>query len=264
MVWINRIFRKRDMAVLICGVIAMQLLMHLLIDRFMFHPVTGGYDRNIDGYVELCVGGETIAARALGPTRGQKAILFCHGNAEDLTSVDGRFDELISDGITVVAFDYPGYGMSTGTPTEEGCYRSCHALYDWLIKERGFTPQDIFVVGFSIGSGVAVELASKCPVGGLWLEAPFLSAPRAVTRFRLLVADPFPNIRRIGKLSCPVVIMHGTKDRIVPFVQGQRLFKAIEAKKRFIVVEGAGHTDLMDIFGKDAYERELGLFVSHE
>lgn len=264
MAWINRMFRSSDVAVLISGVILMQLLICLLINQFMFHPIVGGYDSSIDGYVEIRDGDRIIAARTLGPRRGRKAILFCHGNAEDLTAIDGRFDGLIADDVTVVSFDYPGYGLSSGYPTEEGCYRSCHALYDWLVQERKFSPPDIFVVGFSIGSGVAVELAVGRPVGGLWLEAPFLSAPRALTRFRLLAVDPFPSISRISEVVCPVVIMHGTMDRIVPFEQGERLFRAATATKRFIAVEGAGHANLIDVFGKDAYEKEILRFLAHE
>lgn len=261
---VNKIFRKSDIAVLIFGIVLIQVLAHLLINRFMFHPVVGCYDNSIDGYVEIHSEGETIAVRALGPYRGQKAILYCHGNAEDLTSLDGRFDELISDGVTVVSFDYPGYGLSSGSPSEEGCYRSCHAVYDWLIQERKFSPQDIFVVGFSIGSGVATELASTKPVGGLWLEAPFLSAPRAFTRIRMLVVDSFPNIKRITDVTCPIVIMHGTKDGIIPFKQGKRLFEEATTTKHFITVEGAGHANLIETFGKDAYENELRKFMAYE
>ena len=261
---INRMFRKSDVAVLIFGIVLVQVLAYLLINRFMFHPVVGCYDKSIDGYVELHSDGETIAVRALGPYRGQKAILFCHGNAEDITALDGRFDELFAKGVTVVSFDYPGYGLSSGSPTEEGCYRSCHKVYDWLIQERKFLPQDIFVVGFSIGSGVAVELASKKTIGGLWLEAPFLSAPRALTKLRLLIVDPFPNISRIKEVACPVVIMHGTKDRIIPFKQGEGLFKSITGTKHFIAVEGADHTNLIDVFGKNEYESELRKFMSYE
>ena len=262
MAWINKIFRVRDFFVLILGVIVMQTLACLLINRFMFYPVKGGYDQSLDGYVSIETNGENVAARVLGPWRGRRAILFCHGNAEDLTSLDGRFDGLVAEGVTVATFDYPGYGLSDGSPSEAGCYRNCHALYDWMIHTRGFAPEDIFVVGFSIGSGIAVELAVARDVGGLWLEAPYLSTPRVVTRMRLLVIDPFPNIGRIGNVHCPVVVMHGTRDGVIPFSQGRQLFEAAPAPKRFIAVDGAGHEDLITSYGVKQYERELREFLS--
>lgn len=264
MALINKLFCARDFFVLILGVMVMQVLVWLLINRFMFHPVSGGYDQNLDGYVALEVNGEKVAVRVLGPRRGRKAILFCHGNAEDLTSLDGRFDHLVADGVTVATFDYPGYGLSDGSPSEAGCYRNCHVLYDWLVNTRNFLPKDIFVVGFSIGSGVAVELAATREVGGLWLEAPFLSAPRAVTRVRLFWVDSFPNIDRMVNVHCPVVVMHGTADRIIPFSQGKQLAAAVSVPKRFIPVDGAGHEDLIMTYGVKNYEHELREFLSQE
>ena len=135
------------------------------------------------------------------------------------------FRSVVSKGVfTIAAVDYPGYGLSDGSPDEEGCYRNVHRLYDWLIAERGFKPEDIIVVGFSIGTGPAVELAATKPVGGLVLQAPYLSAPRIVTKVRLLPIDPFPNLKRIGDIKCPLVVIHGTDDSIIPFAHGKELF----------------------------------------
>ena len=259
--WIKKMFRKRDVAVLVAGVVIVQLLAFLLINRFMFHPVKGGYDRTMDGYVDIGTNGVAVAARVIGPAKGRKVVMYCHGNAEDMTAIDGRFDALVDDGYTIATFDYPGYGLSDGSPDEKGCYRNAHRLYDWLVHERGFVAKDVIVVGFSIGTGVATELAASREVGGLWLEAPYLSAPRVVTRIRLLLVDPFPSYDWIQAVKCPIVMLHGTADSVIPYSQGRKLYDLAPQPKRFIPVEDAGHTDIIDALGKSRYQEMLLSFA---
>ena len=177
----------------------------------------GGYGESTEGYVDIGTNGVKIAAIVLGPERGKKAILRCHGNVEDAANSLFALRYLARRGFTVACVDYPGYGLSDGSPDEDGCYRNVHRLYDWLIEKRGFKPEDIIVDGFSIGSGPATELAATKPVGRLVLEAPFLSAPRVVTRIRILPIDPFPNLKMIKDVKCPVLIIHGTEDETVPY-----------------------------------------------
>ena len=261
MAWTNKLFCKRDIFIVPCGLLAIQVLAWLCINRFMFHPVSGGYDESISGYVDIGTNGVRIAARLLGSDRDKKVLIYCHGNAEDLTAIDDRFLGVLPKDYAVATFDYPGYGLSSGSPSEGGCYESALRLYDWLVSERGFCGDDIVVVGYSIGSGVATELATRRKVAGLWLEAAFLSAPRAVTRMRLLLVDPFQNVSKIQSLKCPLMMLHGTSDRIVPYAQGATLFDAAPQPKRFITVEGAGHLDILDTFGVSPYADLLVRFV---
>ena len=261
MAWINRLFRKRDLLVLIVGLAIMQGLVCLLINRLMFHPVKGGYDKTLDAYVDIGTNGVSIAARVIGVPKKNKVIMYCHGNAEDMTPIDGRFDGLIGKGYAIATFDYPGYGLSDGSPDEAGCYRNAHRLYDWLINDRGFAAKDIVVVGCSIGTGVATELAATRDVGGLWLEAAYLAAPRVVTRIRLLPIDPFPNCERIRDVKCPIVMLHGTSDSIIPYSHGRQLYDLAPNPKWFIPVEDADHTDFIDIMGRSRYEAMLLSFV---
>jgi len=263
MVWINRLFRKRDLLVLIAGLVIMQGLACLLINRFMFHPVKGGYDKTLDGYVDIGTNGVSIAARIVGAYEGKKVIMYCHGNAEDLTAVDGRFDALVAEGYTVATFDYPGYGLSDGTPDEDGCYRNAYRLYDWLVCCRGISPKDIIVVGYSIGTGVATAIAASRKVGGLWLEAAYLSAPRAVTRIRLLFVDSFPSIDTIRHVECPIVMLHGTSDSIIPYSQGRRLYDIAPIPKWFVPINGAGHGDFIEEMGVQRYTEMLRCFLDN-
>ena len=231
------------------------------INSLMFHPVKGRYNATTRGYVDIGTNGVKIAAIVLGPERGKKAIIRCYGNAEDALSTLDMLELLAEGGYTVASVDYPGYGLSDGSPDEAGCYRNVHRLYDWLIETRGFKPEEIIVDGFSIGTGPATELAATCPCGGLILEAPFLSAPRVVTRVRLLPVDPFPNLKRIGDVKCRVLMIHGTGDRVIPYSQGQALFKLANEPKRFVSVEDGDHNTLVDDMGFDNYFELIKSFV---
>ena len=247
-------FLKSVVRVVVCVIIGLEVIGCCFINSLMFQPVCR-YGVDCPGYVDIGTNGTKVAAIVRGPTRGRKAILYCHGNAEDATGALGMLEGLAGHGFTVAAVDYPGYGLSDGSPDEEGCYRVVHRLYDWLVAERGFRPQDIVVIGFSIGTGPAVELAASEPVGGLVLQAPYLSAPRIVTKVRVLPIDPFPNLKRIGAIRCPLVVIHGTEDSIIPFAHGKRLYELASEPKRFIAVNGADHNDLIWTLGQEEYER---------
>ena len=252
---------KRILRVAIVVFVVMQIIALTSIDWFMFHPgmVTEKYDESAEGYVNIGTGEEPIAAVILGQERGKKAILRCHGNAESMYQSLWVLRDLIWRGYTVACVDYPGYGLSAGSPTEEGCYRAVHRLYDYLVEKRGFSPKDIIVDGFSIGTGPAVELASTKEVGGLVLEAPFLSAPRVLTRVRLLLNDPFPSARRVyNGIGCPMMIIHGTDDTVIPFAHGERLHQLscllpCGYSRRFVPVEGADHTEIPVVLGTTDY-----------
>ena len=252
---------KSAARIIVIVVVLLLLIGTGCINSMMFHPVKGGYNATTWGYVDIGTNGVKVAAIVYGPKRGKKAIIRCHGNAEDAKGTLWALEELSDKGYTVASVDYPGYGLSDGSPDEEGCYRNVHRLYDWLIEKRGFKPEDIVVDGFSIGTGPAVELAATRPCGGLILEAPFLSAPRVVTRVRILPVDPFPNLKRIGDVKCPVLMIHGTKDSIIPYSQGQALFKLANEPKRFVSVEDGDHNTLVDDMGFDNYYELIKGFV---
>ena len=254
---------KSSGRILVCVAVVALLTGMGCINSLMFHPdfCRGGYGESTEGYVDIGTNGVKIAAIVLGPERGKKAILRCHGNAEDAANSLFALRYLARRGFTVACVDYPGYGLSDGSPDEDGCYRNVHRLYDWLIEKRGFKPEDIIVDGFSIGSGPATELAATKPVGRLVLEAPFLSAPRVVTRIRILPIDPFPNLKMIKDVKCPVLIIHGTKDSVIPHRHGKELFELANEPKRFIPVDGADHDDLIFKMGPEHYLKAIEGFA---
>jgi len=127
------------------------------INSLMFHPVKWRHGTHTSGYVEIGTNGVRIAAIVLGPEHGRKAIIRCHGNAESAVGTLWALKALAAEGYTVASVEYPGYGLSDGSPDEKGCYRNVHRLYDWLIETRGFKPEEIIINGFSIGTGPATD-----------------------------------------------------------------------------------------------------------
>jgi fermentation-respiration switch protein FrsA (DUF1100 family) len=181
---------------------------------------------------------------------GQGAVLYCHGNAGNLshraTSVKRWLRELDKP---VLIFDYPGYGRSDGSPNEAGCYAAGDAAYDWLIETQKVPPEQIILYGGSLGGGVAVELASRRPHRALVLVKTFTSIPECAQSIypwlpaRWLCRNRFDNLQKIAHCTRPVFIAHGTADRLVPFAHGRQLFAAANEPKQFLSMEGMGHNE---------------------
>lgn len=256
-----KLFQKRDVSIVVIAAVAVQILAFCLIDRIMFQPGEIRYTMNFPGVIDVSTNEATVAAFVAGNLQKGKVILYCHGNAEDILDSSSRFVFLSEHGCAFSAVDYPGYGCSAGRPSESGCYGNVTRLYNWLVDEQKVSPTNIIVVGFSIGTGPAVELASKRNVGALILMAPFLSAPRVMTHIRLLLCDPFQNERKICNVRCPCVIIHGTKDTVIPVSHGMQLYESVKAPKKLVKVVGAGHNDLIDMLGEDAF---MGLVMNVE
>jgi hypothetical protein len=196
-----------------------------------------------------------------------KVLLIFHGNAENIGTGLGRTKILSSLGLNILALDYRGYGKSEGSPDEAGVYRDAEAGYRYLIGARGFRPQDIVVHGVSLGGAVAIDLASRLECGGLIAESTFTSA-RAMARHAFLIPlyasvpkSRFDSIAKISKVRAPVLIIHGTRDEVIPFSMGEQLYSAAGASKSFVAIGRAGHNDLLFV-GGEAYIASLRAFVS--
>ncbi len=216
----------------------------------IFLPPPPATYRAGDGTLLLSTpGGQRIAARYLENPAATYTILHSHGNAEDLSLIRSMLQQLRDSGFAVFAYDYRGYGLSEGRPSERASYEDIDTAYEYLTREARVPPDRIIAYGRSVGSGPAVELASQRPVGGLVLESAFVTAFRVLTRVPLLPFDKFRNIDKIQRVRCPVLVMHGMADAIVPFSHGLALFRAAPEPKRFLWVEDAGHNDFLLVAG---------------
>jgi fermentation-respiration switch protein FrsA (DUF1100 family) len=221
----------------------------IISDRMIFLPPAPSYRDTPDVLRLPTADGERIAAVYFPNLAATYTLLLSHGNAEDLGWVLPSLPPLRDLGFGVFAYDYRGYGLSEGRPSERHVYADIDAAYEYLTRELRVPPARIILYGRSLGAGAAVDLAARRAVGGLILESPFLTAFRVMTRVPVFPFDKFRNVDKIGRVRCPVLIMHGEADEIVPLWHGQRLFERVPGPKMFVSVPGAHHNDFMWVAG---------------
>lgn len=228
-------------------------------DSMIFMPQAASYQDNKD-ILKLPVSKtEKISARYLPNPQAKYTILYSHGNASDLGDMRPTLDRLRQWGFSVFAYDYRGYGTSDGSPSENNAYQDADAAYSYLTKELKIPPQQIIIYGQSLGGGAATELAAKYPVAGLILESTFTSAFRVVVPIPILPFDKFTNRDKLRKVRCPVLVMHGEADDIIPIQHGQRLYASAPEPKQSLWIPGAGHNDFMEVAG-DRQQKALSSF----
>ncbi|MCF2970727.1 alpha/beta hydrolase [Synechococcus sp. Nb3U1] len=221
-------------------------------ERMIFLPRPSSYQDGEQILKLTTRDGVSISAVYLLNPAATYTLLYSHGNAEDLGDIFPRMLSLQRQGFGVLAYDYRGYGTSEGTPSEAGVYLDIEAAYAYLIRQ-GIPPEQILVYGRSVGGGPSVYLAAQKPVGGVILESTFVTTFRVLTRIPLLPFDRFDNLSRIPKIECPLLILHGTDDGLIPFWHAQTLYRAARDPKRLIPIEGANHNDLLQVAGDDYY-----------
>ncbi len=189
------------------------------------------------------------------PAAGSKfAFLYSHGNAEDIGDVAPFLDEMNRHGYSVFAYDYRGYGLCDGSPSEKNAYKDAEAAYRYMTETLKIPPERIIAHGRSLGGALAVEVASKNKVAGLIMESSFETAFHVAIPFTILPFDRMRNIDKIRKVNVPVLVIHGTKEEVIPLNHGLRLFAAANEPKTFYKVDGAGHNNLHDVAGERYWE----------
>jgi len=220
-------------------------------DRLIFLPRPSSYQKNGD-FVKLQSNDKVqITGIYLPLPKAKYTILYSHGNAEDLGQILPRLRDLRDIGFSIFAYDYQGYGTSQGKPSVKGAYQDINTAYEYLTQKLGIPPNQIIVYGRSVGGGPSVDLASRQPVAGLVIESSFTTAFRVVTRIPIYPFDKFPNINKIKNVNCPVLVIHGNADRVIPFSHGQELFALTNQPKLSLWVNGAGHTNLLEVAGEE-------------
>jgi fermentation-respiration switch protein FrsA (DUF1100 family) len=209
--------------------------------------------------------GEQVILWHVPPAPGRPVVLFLHGNGDALLWLVPHFRAMTADGTGLVALAFRGYSGSSGSPSEQGLLADGAAAYEFAAARYPFA--GIVVWGYSLGSGVAVPLATTHPVAAVVLEAPFSSAVDVaagaypIFPVRLLMRDRFRSDLRIGALKAPLLVMHGDRDTVVPIAFGRRLFELAPEPKRFVVIAGGTHVDLHErgsIAVAQAFLREVG------
>lgn len=178
----------------------------------------------------------------------KKTLIYFHGNASSGLARMPRVRPYIDQGYGVLLTEYRGYSGNPGHPSEQGLYNDGRAFTDFVKKQSG-EPGIIFY-GESLGGGVAVQMATEYNEAALILEAPFTSAVDVAQRryfyfpVKALMKDRFKNIKKIDRINAPLLIVHGTNDRTVPYDFGRALYNVARDPKQFVSLEGAGHNDV--------------------
>ncbi len=239
----------------LCGVVALFLLQRSFI--FPIPPV-GRTSPDAAGFPEAeehiltTSDGEKVIIWYVPAKPGHPVVLFFHGNGDFLAGRVSRFRGITAGGTGLVALSYRGYAGSTGKPSEQGLLNDAAAAYAFTAAR--YKPDQIVVWGFSLGTGVAVAVAADHPVGKLILEAPYTSiVDVAASMFRIvpvswLLRDQFHSDERIARVTAPLLIMHGEKDRAISIRFGERLFALAREPKQFVRFPEGGH-DNLDNYG---------------
>jgi uncharacterized protein len=241
------------------GYVAAVSFLYLAQRRFVFvppqsappTPAAAGWPEAQEAVVDTADGERVIVWQA--PPRGDKpVVIYFHGNGEIVASRAPRYHQVTADGTGLVALSYRGYMGSTGSPTEEGLLHDAEAA--WRFATSRWPSSPVVLWGHSLGTGVAIGLASRHAVAKVILEAPFSSTVDvAALRFpfvpvRWLMLDQFRSDQRIDAVRAPLLILHGDQDWVIPIGLGERLFKLAHEPKRFVRFPGGNHDDL-DRFG---------------
>jgi uncharacterized protein len=208
--------------------------------------------------------GVILSAIRYANFKSPRIILYFHGNAGSLASWRFVYNDLEYLRTDMIILDYRGYGKSGGKITEKGLYLDAKALYDYA-RGLGYADSNIIVYGRSVGTGVAVDLAQGKSLAGVILESPYASLRGMIYREFWFMMPWFylcyslDSYAKLPKVAAPVLILHGTKDDVIPFKYGKRLSEAKASGVAFVPVAGGGHNDLD---GFPAKRRALEAFLA--
>jgi pimeloyl-ACP methyl ester carboxylesterase len=192
-------------------------------------------------------------------------LLFCHGNSG---SIGHRLEELLYMAglpVNIFAFDYRGYGRSSGAPSEEGLCRDARSAFRYVVEELGQPARTVILVGHSLGGAVAVDAAVELPAAGLVVQSSFTNVrdmarvlhPRLPMHW--VATNQFRSVEKVRAIRMPKLFIHGTADETVPYVLGHQLFQEASSPKAFYTVPGAGHHDV-HVHGGGGYRQTLERF----
>jgi fermentation-respiration switch protein FrsA (DUF1100 family) len=192
-------------------------------------------------------------------------VIFCHGNAGNISHRLESIEIFHRLRLSTFIFDYRGYGMSEGTPSEQGSYLDMKGAWNYLIEHEGLAPSDIILIGRSLGGAVAAWLARQHTPKALIIESTFTSAPDLAGELyfylpvKLLCRYKYNALAAIREVRCPVLIVHSQEDEIVPFRHGRILFDAANEPKTFLEISGSHNEGF--ITSSDVYINGLKTFL---
>jgi len=240
-------------------------------------PAPGGVDRGGLDQAASEIGAEAVDLVAEDGTRlygwyrrskGERAVLYFHGNAEMVNGSIALQRQVAREGWDFLVIAYRGYPGSEGKPSEAGLAMDARAAWRWLSEERGIAPENIVIHGRSLGGGVGSRLASEVACGGLVLESTFTSALALASSMvppvylvERLLRHPFRTDLRAEELNCPVLILHSQGDRVIPVEHGRGLAALIDGAE-YLELGGLGHEYSLVVHSPEGRKRYFGWLAS--
>ncbi|MCK4586431.1 MAG: alpha/beta hydrolase, partial [Gammaproteobacteria bacterium] len=209
-----------------------------------------------DGIQELTVNTDDnvkLISLFLPSTESKKLLIYFHGNAGNIYHRIPSLLQLHSFGVNVIGVSYRGYGKSEGDPGEEGIYLDGKAIYQHAVQRMGFSKENIILFGRSIGTTVAINISQNKDIRGIILVTPLTSGSDMAEAIGLgsvasLAEGSFDNMAKVGSIKSPLLVIHGTSDRIIPYSMGREIFDRANVKKEFVKIDGANHNNLHDVY----------------
>ena len=231
-------------------IVGLAIYIRVFENKMVFYPtrtVAGLPDIPFESLTFAATDGTRLSGWYIPFAASSHVFLISHGNAGNIGDRAAMGDFVQREFRTnVLMYDYRGYGHSDGKPSEAGLYSDIDGAFAYL-RSRGFESQSIYLIGQSLGSAVAVDLASRQNVGGIILEAPFPSVRTLARRitfslpFDLVMRSRFDSLSKITRIQAPIAVVHGREDPVIPYDLGLKLFEAIRGSKKFYSVDGAVH-----------------------
>lgn len=243
-----------------------------LVNTFAFHPDTENFypdekmPLNTNQVFITTADGIKLESYFLSNPLSDRVLIYFHGNAGNISHRIPDLARIRQFGINVLGVGYRGYGRSEGNASENGIYIDGKSALRYAIDTLGFPQDKIFIMGRSIGSTVAMNTSGAEPIAGMILVSPLTTAKDQAKAGGLwiispLAGDAFNNVGKAKHLLCPVLILHGTEDEIIPLGMGKTLFNSIPSEKQFIEIFGAGHNNLTSEEYQEKYWSPIEQFI---
>ena len=258
--------------VVACAYLGLSTLMYIFQSRLIYHPVhvitmtPENIGLTYENTTFKAEDGIELSGWFVPAEHSRGVVLFCHGNAGNITDRLESINIFHLLGLSVFIFDYRGYGESSGKTNEHGTYLDAEAAWNYLVEERHVTPEEIIIMGRSLGGAIAARLAKRHTPKVLILESAFTSI-RAMGKelfpwlpLKFLSRFDYTTIDYISAIECPVLIIHSPDDDLIPYNHGRCLFEAAHEPKEFFEISGS-HDDGFLMTGK-LYEDGLDGFIS--
>ena len=232
-----------------------------IVNMYAFHPNTVNTiaeDKLPNGVKEVIINTQDnvkITSLFIPSNKSSKLLIYFHGNGGNIYSRLPSLLHINKFNINVLGVSYRGYGKSAGQPSEEGIYLDGKAALQYAIKELGFSENNIIIFGRSLGTTVAINIAQNKNIAGVILVTPLTSGKEEAKAVGLgfassLAGNSFNNISKIENIVSPLLVIHGTNDKVVPFSMGKSIYNRAKVKKEFVKIEGGNHNNLHDDFGQ--------------